>query len=61
MRVSEENRREALEEEEVQLEKHDLTAMWLSGVLTIGLPCLFLILLILGVTFLIFGLSAMWV
>jgi len=56
MRVSEENRKEALEEEEVQLEKHDMTALWLSGILTIGLPCLFLILLIVGVTVLIFGL-----
>ncbi len=56
MRVSEENRKEALEEEEVQLEKHDMTALWLSAVLTIGLPCLFLILLIVGVTVLIFGL-----
>lgn len=56
MRVSEENRKEALEDEEVQLEKHDMTALWLSGVLTIGLPCLLLILLIIGVTVLIFGL-----
>ena len=45
MRASEENRKEALEEE-VQLEKHDMLALWLSGILTIGLPCLLLILLI---------------
>ncbi len=54
MRASEENRKEALEEE-VQLEKHDMLALWLSGILTIGLPCLLLILLIIGMTFLFFG------
>lgn len=55
MRTSEENRKEALDEEEVQLEKHDMLALWLSGILTIGLPCLLLILLIIGMTFLFFG------
>jgi hypothetical protein len=54
MRASEENRKEALEEE-AQLEKHDMLALWLSGILTIGLPCLLLILLIIGMTFLFFG------
>ena len=54
MRASEENRKEALEEE-VQLEKHAMLALWLSGILTIGLPCLLLILLIIGMTFLFFG------
>ena len=55
MRTSEENRKEALDEEEVQLEKHDMLALWLSGILTIGIPCLLLILLIVGVTDLLFG------
>jgi hypothetical protein len=55
MRASEENRKEALDEEEVQLEKHDMLALWLSGILTIGIPCLLLILLIVGVTYLLFG------
>ncbi|MBQ1565024.1 MAG: hypothetical protein IIZ82_02735 [Clostridia bacterium] len=55
MRTSEENRKEALDEEEVQLEKHDMLALWLSGILTIGIPCLLLILLIVGVTYLLFG------
>ena len=56
MRTSEEQRREALEEDtEVQLEKNDMFALMLSGFLTIGLPCLILILLILGVTVLLFG------
>ena len=32
MRTSEENRKEALDEEEVQLEKHDMLALWLSGI-----------------------------
>jgi hypothetical protein len=55
MRTSEENRKEALGEEEVQLEKHDMLALWISGLLTIGLPCLLIVLLIVGVTFLFFG------
>jgi hypothetical protein len=55
MRTSEENRKEALDEEEVQLEKHDMLALWLSGILTIGIPCLLLILLIVGVAYLLFG------
>jgi hypothetical protein len=55
MRTSEENRKELLDEDEVQLEKHDMLAMWISGILTVGLPCLVLILLIVGVTFLFFG------
>lgn len=55
MRTSEENRKEALDEEEVPLEKHDMLALWLSGILTIGIPCLLLILLIVGVTYLLFG------
>lgn len=56
MRQSERDRMELLEENEVQLEKHDMLAMYLSGFLTIGLPCLLLILLIVGVTVLLFGL-----
>ncbi len=55
MCASEQNRRELTEDEEVQLEKKDSTALWLSGLLTIGLPCLLLILLIIGVTMLLFG------
>lgn len=55
MRASEENRKEALDEDEVQLEKHDMFALWLSGVFTIAIPCLLLILLIVGVTYLLFG------
>jgi hypothetical protein len=55
MRTSEENRKEALSDEEVQLEKHDMLALWLSGILTIGIPCLVLILIIVGITVLLFG------
>ena len=55
MRASEEQRRELAGEEGPQLEKHDMTALWMSGLLTIGLPCLLLILLIVGVTYLLFG------
>ena len=55
MRTSDENRKEALSDEEVQLEKHDMLALWLSGILTIGIPCLVLILIIVGITVLLFG------
>ena len=56
MRESERDRKEALDEEELRLERHDMFAMYLSGFLMIGLPCLLLILLIVGVTVLLFGL-----
>ena len=56
MRQSESDRKELLDEEEVQLEKNDLFAMYLSGFLTIGLPCLILILVIIGATVVLFGL-----
>lgn len=56
MREAEHDRKELLDEEEVQLEKHDMLAMYLSGFLTIGLPCLILILVIVGVTVVLFGL-----
>jgi hypothetical protein len=56
MREAEHDRRELLDEEDVQLEKHDMLAMYLSGFLTIGLPCLILILVIVGVTVVLFGL-----
>ncbi len=56
MRASEEQRRELMGEDAdtPMLEKSDLPALWISGLLTIGLPCLLLILLIVGVTYLIF-------
>ncbi len=55
MRRSEEERQEMLEDEKPRLEKKDQLAMYISGVLMIGLPCLLLILLVVGVTVLIFG------
>ena len=55
MRDSEKLRQEMLGEDDQQLEKKDMPALWLSGLLTIGLPCLLLILLIVGVTILLFG------
>ena len=55
MRASEETRRELTGEEIPQLEKNDTLAMMISGLLTIGLPCLLLILLIIGVTMLLFA------
>lgn len=55
MRTSEQERRELLRDDEPILEKNDPLAMWISGLLVIGLPCLLLILLIVGVTVLLFG------
>ena len=55
MRASEQDRRELMEDEETPLEKKDPAAMYISGLLVIGLPCLLLILLIVGVTMLLFG------
>lgn len=55
MRDSEKLRQEMLGEDDQQLEKKDMPALWLSGLLTIGLPCLLLILIIVGVTMLLFG------
>ena len=55
MRESEQERRELTEEDKPQLEKKDPLAMWIAGMLTLALPCLLLILLIMGITLLIFG------
>ncbi|MBR3108639.1 MAG: hypothetical protein IKH30_15880 [Clostridia bacterium] len=54
MRASERERQDMLDGELPQLEKKDLLAMYFSGFLVIGLPCLLLILIIVGVTFLLF-------
>ena len=54
MRASEEVRQELTEEDRPQLEKKDTAALMISGLLTIGLPCLLLILLIIGVTMTLF-------
>ena len=43
-----------LSEEEVILEKNDTLALILSGFLTVGLPCLILILIIIGVVLQLF-------
>ena len=55
MRASEEIRKELVDEDELQLEKKDSAAMMIAGLLTIGLPCLLLVLMIVGVTVLLFG------
>ena len=47
--------RQALAGDDPILEKKDSLAMWVSGLLVIGLPCLLLILLIIGATWLLFG------
>ncbi len=54
MRRSEQDKQELMEDLP-PLEKKDPLAMYLSGLLMIGLPCLLLILLIAGVTILLFG------
>lgn len=56
MRQSERERIELQADEPLKLEKNDEKALWISGMLMIGLPCLMLILLITGVTMLLFGL-----
>ena len=56
MRESQKHRQELMDEDETELEKKDSLAMYISGLLVIGLPCLLLILLIVGVTVLLFGL-----
>ena len=55
MRESEQHKQDMLEDDGPKLEKHDETALMLSGLITIGLPCLLLILLIMGVTLFLFG------
>lgn len=55
MRKSELERQELTEEEKPTIEKTDPLAMWLSGLLVIGVPCLVAVLVIVGVTMLLFG------
>ena len=55
MKTAEQDRRETRDEEELPVDKKDIPAMMLSGLLVIGLPCLLMILLIVGVTLLLFG------
>ena len=55
MKTSARDRREQRDEEEMPVDKKDMQAMMLSGLLVIGLPCLLMILLIVGVTLLLFG------
>ncbi len=55
MRDSEKDRQELTDQEDLPLEKRDMFALFTSGLLTIGLPCLLIILLIVGVTVLLFG------
>ena len=43
------------EEDQIPLERGDKLAMWIAGVITVGLPCILLIGLIIVVTVLIFS------
>ncbi len=58
MRESEKARKDLIDDDEFPMEKTDPLAMWISGLLVIGFPCLLLILFIMGVTMLLFGLYA---
>ncbi len=55
MRPSEQMKQEMTESDEPELEKKDHLALMVSGLLTIALPCFLLILVIVGVTMLLFG------
>lgn len=55
MKTSEQDRREPWDEEELPVDRKDMPAMMFSGLLVIGLPCFLIILLIVGVTILLFG------
>ncbi len=55
MREADRERQELMDEQTPPLEKHDSFTMWVSGMLVIGLPCLVLILIIVGVTMLLFA------
>ena len=55
MKTSEQDRREPRDEEELPVDRKDMPAMMFSGLLVIGLPCFLIILLIVGVTILLFG------
>ena len=55
MKTSEQDRKALQDEEKLPVDQKDMPAMWISGLLVIGLPCLLMILLIVGVTILLFG------
>lgn len=55
MRTSEQHRQDISDGDQLPVEKKDTFAMYLAGLLTVGLPCLLLVLLIAGVTLLLFG------
>ena len=55
MRTSEEMRKELTGDDKPEIEKNDTKAMMISGLMVIGVPCLLLILLIVGVTVLLFA------
>lgn len=42
-------------EDQIPIERGDKLAMWIAGVVTVGLPCILLIGLIIAVTMLIFS------
>ena len=54
MRPSEKDREELLDDEKLPLEKNDMLAMWISGLLTVGLPILAILGIVIGVVLLLF-------
>ena len=54
MRPAENDREELLQDEELPIEKNDMLAMVLSGLLTVGIPILLILGIIVGVVLLLF-------
>ncbi|MCQ2458647.1 MAG: hypothetical protein MJ142_07970 [Clostridia bacterium] len=55
MRKRKEERLSDREDENRPLEKHDFLAMWLAGMLTVGLPVLLIVAVVTCVLLLLFG------
>ena len=54
MRPSEKDREELLDDEDLPIEKNDLLAMMISGLITIGIPILLILGVVVGVVLLLF-------
>jgi len=54
MRPSEKDREMLMDDEELPLEKNDMLAMWISGLITVGLPILAILGIIIGAVLLLF-------
>ncbi len=54
MRPSEKDREELLDDEDLPIEKNDLLAMMISGLITVGIPILLILGVIVAVVLLLF-------